>query len=679
MVLVPGSGGGPQKPFGSSDRQASDDKCRARLRDADTMIKHRKFQEARVLLSDARSLDPTNPYIAALEERIRVLDTPNPPSFPQMRPLPTQQAPATPPSGLPVEPNLGVELLEKKLRQEIETEFRETFMRELRKAEQNTSTAIEQEREKLERQRTALNAYYEKQIAEMRERLERQYQERLEVELREAEKGLAIQRETEQGIAENEMRSHLGERYHSEIKQLQEKLKEEQSVTLEKERKKFQDRELVLRQEFERRLADTLARREALAQQQQRMHLQSEQQKLRAQVESEFKSELERERAVHQQSIDALNTKLQQAFEANEKKLAAQFEKEVDRRLFEIRKREEEDFARIRAKQMKDIEADFQNKYFNQIATERQSIQQEAEVALDHERIRLKREQEAFIESQNRHIESLKTELRQQMEQEFLRRMEQISTQYEHKMELLGTKMPATKEEAKSFYRDKMRLFYAGGLPSVDQARKLMEIKELLELSFDDHLAIESDIRLQVYVETVEKKILSGELNLKNAGRLSEMKQQFRINAEEASRLEPYILSSFQRLASKGRLLVADDDIVLLRTLEDELTHRGFQVLTCSSVEEAMQQLADSSFDLILSDINFGEGLLDGFKFFTMVQEQAHLRSLPFILMSSLRDGVIVRSGVQLGVDDYLTKPVDLDMLTAVIEGKLKRFRRRDR
>jgi len=43
--------------------------------------------------------------------------------------------------------------------------------------------------------------------------------------------------------------------------------------------------------------------------------------------------------------------------------------------------------------------------------------------------------------------------------------------------------------------------------------------------------------------------------------------------------------------------------------------------------------------------------------------------------MSSLSDGVIVRSGVQLGVDDYLTKPLDADLLLAVVEGKIKRYR----
>jgi DNA-binding response OmpR family regulator len=66
---------------------------------------------------------------------------------------------------------------------------------------------------------------------------------------------------------------------------------------------------------------------------------------------------------------------------------------------------------------------------------------------------------------------------------------------------------------------------------------------------------------------------------------------------------------------------------------------------------------------------------MDGFSFFSLLQKHKHLGNVPFILMSVLGDGGIIRSGVQLGVDDYLTKPIDMDLLIAVVEGKLKRYK----
>jgi CheY-like chemotaxis protein len=246
-------------------------------------------------------------------------------------------------------------------------------------------------------------------------------------------------------------------------------------------------------------------------------------------------------------------------------------------------------------------------------------------------------------------------------------------------MELLGATIPDSVEEKHALYREKLRECYLKGEPTIDEAKRIMALKELLELTFDEHLAIETDIRLDLYVDHVERKIVSGEVNLKDVDALDELKGQFHITPEESARLEPYILSCLQRLAVKGKLLIVDDDLLLLQTLDDYLSKAGYQIVPAESVAAAMEYLKSATVDLILSDIKFNESDLDGFQFYLSVQAQPHLRSIPFVIMSSLRDGVIIRSGVQLGVDDYLTKPVDPDLLIAVIEGKLKRYRNFDR
>jgi DNA-binding response OmpR family regulator len=105
------------------------------------------------------------------------------------------------------------------------------------------------------------------------------------------------------------------------------------------------------------------------------------------------------------------------------------------------------------------------------------------------------------------------------------------------------------------------------------------------------------------------------------------------------------------------------------------LTDAGYAVVTAADIDAAFAELSAAPFDLILSDIKFSDNEFVGFAFFKKVQAMPQYAGLPFIFMSALTDGVIVRSGVQLGVDDYLTKPVEPELLTAVIEGKLKRYR----
>ncbi|HLX13207.1 MAG TPA: response regulator, partial [Bacteroidota bacterium] len=125
----------------------------------------------------------------------------------------------------------------------------------------------------------------------------------------------------------------------------------------------------------------------------------------------------------------------------------------------------------------------------------------------------------------------------------------------------------------------------------------------------------------------------------------------------------------------KAVILVADDDTALADIITERLREQGYSVITINSLAEAMKTVETTSVDLILSDIQFKGEKGDGFTFFKFVQQKPHLRRTPFILMSSLDEGLFIRTGVQLGVDDYLTKPLDIDLLLAVVEGKLKKYR----
>jgi DNA-binding response OmpR family regulator len=176
-------------------------------------------------------------------------------------------------------------------------------------------------------------------------------------------------------------------------------------------------------------------------------------------------------------------------------------------------------------------------------------------------------------------------------------------------------------------------------------------------------------------VQNVERLIVGGELDMNNTGGLEKLKVRYRVSAEESAKLEQYLRSSAQRLSTKGRVLIVDDDLLMLQSLDALLTDSGFHTVAVESVDQALELLKTMAVDLILSDIKFADGQPDGFQFFISVQSQPHLRKVPFIFMSSLRDGVVIRSGIQLGADDYITKPIDPDYLVAAVEGKLKRYR----
>jgi len=95
-------------------------------------------------------------------------------------------------------------------------------------------------------------------------------------------------------------------------------------------------------------------------------------------------------------------------------------------------------------------------------------------------------------------------------------------------------------------------------------------------------------------------------------------------------------------------------------------------VLTAESAELALELLQRSLPAIIVADLLYGEGKMTGLEFYQKVRENPRLKSTPFLLMSGISDEFVVRAGMRLGVDNFIQKPFDLELLLATIEGKLK-------
>lgn len=292
---------------------------------------------------------------------------------------------------------------------------------------------------------------------------------------------------------------------------------------------------------------------------------------------------------------------------------------------------------------------------------------------LEAEREKLRRELEKMRAEGAEELRKTKHELREEMDRKLTERIEKLERDYARKIDLLGISAPKTHEERISLYRSRMKKMYTNGEPTFEQARDLLDLKELLDLSFEDHVKIDGEARVEQYVQVVEQGLLDGTLTIDNSDILEELKERFHILPEENARVETFILSKIRQHAAAATILIADDEEDIRVPIGDALQGQGYNAIVCSDVAEALNKLATEHVDLIVSDIKFLPGEEDGFQFFQAVQKMPECKSIPFILLSSLRDNVVVRSGLQLGVDDYLTKPVDIDLLLAVIEGKLKR------
>lgn len=121
-------------------------------------------------------------------------------------------------------------------------------------------------------------------------------------------------------------------------------------------------------------------------------------------------------------------------------------------------------------------------------------------------------------------------------------------------------------------------------------------------------------------------------------------------------------------------ILVVDDHVRLLNGIRLHLEAEGYQVLTALNGVEALDVLSTNLVDLILADIAMPR--MNGYQLYEQVQQNFEWVRIPFVFLTARTMDSDIRYGKELGVDDYLTKPIELRDLLAVVRGKLRRARK---
>lgn len=117
------------------------------------------------------------------------------------------------------------------------------------------------------------------------------------------------------------------------------------------------------------------------------------------------------------------------------------------------------------------------------------------------------------------------------------------------------------------------------------------------------------------------------------------------------------------------KILIVEDDRELNRSVCSFLIRNGYEAVGCLNTREAYDAMYEHTIDLIISDIMMpGE---DGFSFAETVRSLN--REIPILFMSARDDLASKQRGFRAGVDDYMTKPVDLDELILRIGALLRR------
>ena len=120
------------------------------------------------------------------------------------------------------------------------------------------------------------------------------------------------------------------------------------------------------------------------------------------------------------------------------------------------------------------------------------------------------------------------------------------------------------------------------------------------------------------------------------------------------------------------KLLLIEDEAELRDSVVDIVRYYSFDCLAVGSGEEALAQVGDYRPDLILCDVMLPG--IDGYGILLELQQQPELATIPFIFLTAKSTYADIRKGMDLGADDYLTKPFTAEQLMEAIRNRLERF-----
>ncbi len=119
----------------------------------------------------------------------------------------------------------------------------------------------------------------------------------------------------------------------------------------------------------------------------------------------------------------------------------------------------------------------------------------------------------------------------------------------------------------------------------------------------------------------------------------------------------------------KGHLLVVDDEEVNRDLLSRRLERKGYLVTTAEDGREALEKIQSQHFDMVLLDIMLP--VLDGITVLTKIRQEFAAGELPVIMVSAKDDSEGIVEALQMGANDYITKPVDFPVALARIQTHL--------
>lgn len=124
---------------------------------------------------------------------------------------------------------------------------------------------------------------------------------------------------------------------------------------------------------------------------------------------------------------------------------------------------------------------------------------------------------------------------------------------------------------------------------------------------------------------------------------------------------------------SSARVLAVDDSPTILEMIQAILVAGGYEVITATDGQEALNAARSEAPDLILLDVMLPK--LDGYRVCRLLKFDQKFKSIPIIMLTAKSEEQSVVTGIRTGADQYLTKPIEPERLLSAVAEELNKVR----
>ncbi len=221
-------------------------------------------------------------------------------------------------------------------------------------------------------------------------------------------------------------------------------------------------------------------------------------------------------------------------------------------------------------------------------------------------------------------------------------------------------------------YEEMMKEAWFDGKVTPDEEDELRAVREIFHITIEEHTLIEKKVKIECYVEALRLAWKDGVISEMERQVLDMMRRRYGITPNEHVTIEHVIQEAKKGTRAKARILVVESDKTILMNITRAFQQHNYEIVAASRVEDALQIMTTQLPQLIISEALFPSGTLDGFEFYKKIQKHPMLQKSPFFFIVDANSQKISRAALRMGFDLCITKPLDVELLLAAVDGRLK-------